>query len=99
MPEAVIKLPTLPPLINPDEDVVPSLWRGAAAEFFATLIFVFVGTGAVVACQSELGKSTIGVPSLTLIALAHGFAITVLVYAVGEISGGNFQFRFVLKDL
>lgn len=89
MPEAVIRLPTLPPLINPEEDVLPSLWRGAAAEFFATLIFVFVGTGAVVACQTELGKSTIGVPSLTLIAMAHGFAITVLVYAVGEISGGH----------
>jgi len=89
MPEAVIRLPHLPPLINVEEDVLPSLWRGAAAEFFATLIFVFVGTGTVVACQTELGVASIGVPSLTLISLAHGFAITVLVYAVGEISGGH----------
>jgi len=89
MPEAVIRLPHLPPLINLEDDVLPSLWRGAAAEFFATLIFVFVGTGAVVACQTELGKASIGVPSVTLIAIAHGFTITVLVYAVGEISGGH----------
>jgi len=89
MPEAVIRLPTLPPLIDPREDVFPSLWRGAVSEFTACLIFVFVGTGAVVACQAQLGESTITVPALTLIALAHGFTIVVMVYAIGEISGGH----------
>lgn len=84
-----IALPSLPLLIEPEEDQVPALWRGAAAEFFATMIFIFVGTGTVVACQESLGSSTIGVPSLTLISLAHGFTIMVLVYAVGEISGGH----------
>jgi len=29
------------------------------------------------------------VPNLTLIALAHGFAIMVLIYAIGEVSGGH----------
>jgi len=89
MPEAVIRLPSLPPLIDKKEDVFPSLWRGAVSEFTACLIFVFVGTGAVVACQAQLGDSHITVPSLTLISLAHGFTIVVMVYAIGEISGGH----------
>jgi len=57
--------------------------------FFATMIFVFIGCGSVVATQAALGKSEIQIPSLTLIALAHGFCIMVMVYTVGEISGGH----------
>jgi len=45
--------------------------------------------GAALAAQGAEGTSTIGVPNITLIALAHGFAIMVLVYAVGEVSGGH----------
>jgi len=89
MPEAVIALPSLPVLFDKEDDQWPSLWRGATAEFFATMIFVFVGTGAVIACQTTLGTDKIGVPSQILISFAHGFAIMVLVYAVGEISGGH----------
>jgi len=72
-----------------EDDVWQSLWRGAISEFVATLIFVFVGTGSVVATQATLGVSSVQIPSLTVIALAHGFAIMILVYAVGEISGGH----------
>jgi len=86
MPSAVISLPKFQ---DDEEDVLSSLWRGSISEFFATMIFVFIGTGAVVACQAQLGQSGIGVPSLILISLAHGFAIMVLVYAVGEVSGGH----------
>jgi len=89
MPEAVIALPSLPKLIDYEEDQWPSVWRGAAAEFFATMIFIFIGTGSVVACKAELGFANIGVPSIILISLAHGFCIMVLVYAVGEVSGGH----------
>jgi MIP family channel proteins len=71
------------------DDVWQSLWRGAVSEFVATLIFIFIGTGSVVAAQAQLGSSQIGVPALTLISLAHGFAIMVLVYSIGEISGGH----------
>ena len=45
--------------------------------------------------DSNLGSSSIEVPSLTVIAIAHGFAIMVLVYTVGEISGGRLIFSFV----
>jgi len=84
-----IPVPELPRLKDDKEDVWSSLWRGSISEFFATLIFIFIGTGSVVAAQENLGTSQIEVSSLTLIALAHGFAIMVLVYAVGEVSGGH----------
>jgi len=57
--------------------------------FFATMIFVFIGTGSVVASKATLGEEGILVPSLTVIALAHGFTIMVLIYSIGEISGGH----------
>jgi len=76
-------------LRDPEDDQWQSLWRGAISEFSATLMFVFIGTGAVIATKATLGESAIQIPSLTVIALAHGFAIMVLVYAVGEISGGH----------
>jgi len=89
MPTAVIALPSLPRLYEPENDQPPALWRGAAAEFFATMIFIFVGCGSVVACEAQLASSSIHVASQATIAFAHGFAIMVLVYAVGEISGGH----------
>jgi len=79
----------LPELRNIEDDVWQALWRSAISEFFATLIFVFIGTGSVVASQATLGESKIQIPSLTLISLAHGFCIMVMVYTVGEISGGH----------
>jgi glycerol uptake facilitator-like aquaporin len=75
-------------LKDEEDDQWQSLWRGCVSEFTATLIFIFIGTGSVIATKATLGESSIQIPSLTVIALAHGFAIMVLVYAVGEISGG-----------
>jgi len=72
-----------------EDDVWQGLWRSGVSEFFATMIFVFIGCGSVVATQATLGASSIQIPSLTLIALAHGFCIMVMVYTVGEISGGH----------
>jgi len=89
MPQAAIYLPSLPKFLDEEEDVIPSLWRGGVSEFFATLIFVFIGTGAVVASKTNLGTNTLDTAALVLISLAHGFAIMVLVYAIGEVSGGH----------
>jgi len=72
-----------------EDDLWQALWRSGVSEFFATMIFVFIGCGSVVATQATLGASSIQVPSLTLISLAHGFCIMVMVYTVGEISGGH----------
>ena len=89
----------VPKLRDHEEDVWTSLWRGSVSEFFATMIFIFIGCGSVVAGQSVLGSSGIEIPSLTLIALAHGFAIMVLVYAVGEVSGGIYLMYANLSKL
>jgi MIP family channel proteins len=78
-----------PKIQDPVEDVWQSLWRGSISEFFATAIFVFIGTGAVVAAQNTSGANILEVPSLTLIAIAHGFAIMILIYSIGEVSGGH----------
>lgn len=72
-----------------NEDLWQSLWRASVSEFFATMIFVFIGCGSVVAAKSVEGTESIPVPALTLIALAHGFCIMVLIYTIGEISGGH----------
>jgi len=80
---------SFPKFQDPEEDVIPALWRGGVSEFFATMIFVFIGTGAATAAAASLGEVSIQVPPLTLISIAHGFAIMVLVYAVGEVSGGH----------
>jgi len=85
MPQAIISLPKF----QDEDDVLAALWRGGISEFFATMIFVFIGTGTVTAAQASLGEQTIQVPPLTLIAIAFGFSIMVLVYAIGEISGGH----------
>jgi len=74
---------------DPNDDVWQALWRSAISEFFATAIFIFIGTGSVTSTQAALGLSNISVPSLTVIALAHGFCIMVMVYTIGEISGGH----------
>jgi len=74
---------------NREEDVWQALWRSAVSEFFATAIFIFIGCGSVVGTQATLGETKIPVPALTLISLAHGFCIMVMIYSIGEISGGH----------
>ncbi|MBI1884824.1 MAG: MIP family channel protein [Chloroflexi bacterium] len=65
-------------------------WRAVAAELVATALFVFVGAGAVVTVTGVLGKSpSDDAAALVVIALAHGFAIAVLVAALATISGGH----------
>ncbi|GAQ81723.1 aquaporin [Klebsormidium nitens] len=63
------------------------VWRSAGAEFVATLLFVFIGCGSVVAT----GMLAPGLDSarLVAIAVAHGLAIALLAGATGAISGGH----------
>ncbi len=61
--------------------------RGALAEFVATLLFVFMGVGAVVASGSLVGGD-LTPARLVVIAMGHGLAIALLVFAIGHISGG-----------
>ena len=63
-------------------------WRSVLAEFIATSLFVFLGAGAVVV-TGGLPNGTLDPARLVAIALAHGMAIAVLVYATAHISGGH----------
>jgi aquaporin TIP len=66
-------------------DVSGNNLRGAAAEFIALVIFVFVGAGAVVVFQNIGGDD---LSFIIGVALAHGLAIALLVAATAKISGG-----------
>lgn len=68
-----------------------ALWRSALAELFGTAIFVFFGTGAVVAILNSNRANGVAFDagSLVLISMAFGFGLTVVIYSVGEISGGH----------
>lgn len=71
--------------------------RAIAAEFLATLFFVFIGCGAVIATElvflqgaiggGELGRFDNG--RLLVISLAHGLAILVAVAWTAKLSGGH----------
>src|SRR2546428_86270 len=72
------------------DDLNQRTWRAILAEFIATLLFVFVGAGAVVGVVGGLGRPpTEHIGALVAIALAHGLAIAVLVAATARISGGH----------
>lgn len=95
-----------PLLIDKEEDVWQALWRSALAEFFGTLIFVFLGTAAVTSSSRLIANAashiaggnasaaflasmvSSPVSQLILIAFGFGFSLTVVIYAIGEISGG-----------
>lgn len=65
-------------------------YRQLAAEFIATLLFVWGGTGAAVSSNRWTEGSTISDPAALLgIAIAFGFSISVLAYGIGHISGGH----------
>lgn len=61
--------------------------RAIAAEFLATLFFVFLGTGAVVAAAEAWPGADGG--TLVAIALAHGIGILTAVAWTANISGGH----------
>ena len=60
--------------------------RAYVAECLATMLFVMMGTGTVIVVG---GFSPGDLSSLVAIALAHGLAIGMMVYAVANISGGH----------
>mmetsp|Transcript_30412 Transcript_30412/g.72932 ORF Transcript_30412/g.72932 Transcript_30412/m.72932 type:complete len:305 (-) Transcript_30412:209-1123(-) len=63
------------------------LTKACFAEFTATTLFVWIGCGSALA-TNKWGNVTSGGDLLT-IAAAFGFAITLLAYSIGHISGGH----------
>ena len=70
------------------EFIALEAWRTTFAELIATLLFVFLGAGAVVA-SGTLTNGELTATRLVAIALAHGLAIALLAYATANISGGH----------
>lgn len=62
-----------------------TLSRRLGAEFLGTFVLVFAGCGAAVLDAGNKGIDLLGV------AVAFGVAVTVMVYAVGAVSGGHFN--------
>jgi len=62
-----------------------SLTRRLGAEFLGTFVLVFVGCGSAILDAGNGGIDFLGV------AMAFGIAVTVMVYAVGAVSGGHFN--------
>jgi aquaporin TIP len=76
------------------QDFTLKTWRAVAAEFIATGLFVFLGTGAFVvgnAWYVEVrSTATVPAPGLVVtVALASGLALMALMAAVVKISGGH----------
>mmetsp|Transcript_15074 Transcript_15074/g.17062 ORF Transcript_15074/g.17062 Transcript_15074/m.17062 type:complete len:318 (+) Transcript_15074:149-1102(+) len=78
-----------------NEEITPDLLRGVVTEFIAMILFVYVGTGAVVSTAgfvplegSEVNVSA-AVSQILPIAFGFGVSILVLVFAFGSISGGH----------
>ncbi len=65
--------------------MVESLSRRLGAEFLGTFVRVFIGCGAAILDAGNKGPDLFGV------AAAFGIAVTVMVYAVGAVSGGHFN--------
>ncbi|MFV2064674.1 MAG: aquaporin [Chloroflexota bacterium] len=63
-------------------------WNAYLAEALGTFLFFFIGIGAGYAVAGLLGQ---GAASGLVIALAHGFALAVMVSAFGAVSGGHFN--------
>jgi len=81
-----------PQFVDKQDDVWQALWRSSLAELFGTAIFVFFGTGSVMAAANVAAAAGTPFPdtaSLVLISLAFGFGLSVVIYAVGEFSGGH----------
>lgn len=73
--------------VSMDELYEGATWKGAAAELIATLLFVFIGAGAVVSSGIVLGGK-MDAARLVAISAAHGLAIFIFVSASAPISGG-----------
>jgi MIP family channel proteins len=75
--------------VDTEELTSPDALKAAAAELFATAIFVMVGVGAIAAFVASQGEATAladGVPS---IAIAHGLTIALLAAGIAAMSGGH----------
>ena len=73
-------------LFSKNELLSPDAFRAASAELIATMLFVFLGAGSVVA---NMTMTPGDVNPTVAIALARRLAIVILVFATFNVSGGH----------
>ncbi|KAG0597803.1 hypothetical protein M758_12G021500 [Ceratodon purpureus] len=71
-----------------DEASSPDALKGALAEFISLFLFVFIGVGSVMSYE-KIHPGDLEAGGLLMIAIAHGFALAVLVAMTANISGGH----------
>ncbi|KAL2544882.1 Uncharacterized protein Fot_14115 [Forsythia ovata] len=81
--------PTKRAIGNQNEFRQPGAIKAALAEFFSTLIFVFVGEGSGMAYNKLTGNAPNSPSGLVAAAVAHGFRLFVAVSISANISGGH----------
>lgn len=77
-------------MVEPSIGQAATLGQRCLAEFIGTAFLVFVGAGTATASGSMLGskvQAMITITDLLAVALAFGFALTVMFYTIGHISG------------
>lgn len=72
-----------------DEASSPDALKGALAEFISLFLFVFIGLGSVLSYEKIHPGGDLEAGGLLVIALAHGFALAILVAMTANISGGH----------
>ena len=70
-----------------EELMTPAYMRAYIAEFLGTMLFVLIGTGAVIGVTAGTGNFDSG--TIVAIAIAHGLGIALMVYVTAKISGGH----------
>src|SRR5690349_964063 len=65
--------------------------RVLTAEFLGTFALTFFGAGAIIADALVRGRSAFGPVDLLLVAAAHAVVLSVMVTALGHISGAHFN--------
>jgi MIP family channel proteins len=70
-------------------DVLRNDWRALLAEFVATMMFVFMGTGLLVSYHKDKTSGGGLGAGLVSISLGFGLALSTMIYTVANISGGH----------
>jgi hypothetical protein len=70
-------------------DVFRYDWRALLAEFIATMMFVFMGTGLLVSYNKDKNDGGDLGAGLVSISLGFGIALSTMIYTVANISGGH----------
>ncbi len=74
-------------MIGMEELTSPRNLRAYAAEFIGTLLFVLMGTAAVITVAGSGAQDRAGI--LVVVAMAHGLGIATMVYLTARVSGGH----------